>query len=147
MLLARLVDAGDPVETALYGDEHWRQERALAKNWLRVGLAPLLSELTSQMWAFVHTAAERHFPASAISPTKSALLALPTGNSRCGEVRVRFALLDMADHIATSFDKRGASPRQIGSATHYVIFGHRLSKNFELSRSGGNLPKMGVLLF
>jgi hypothetical protein len=54
---------------------------------------------------------------------------------------------NVTDHIATSFDKRGASPRQIGSATHYVIFGHRLSKNFELSRSGGNVPKMGVLLF
>jgi hypothetical protein len=80
-------------------------------------------------------------------------LALAAGKPLCGEVRLRFALPDMADHIATSFDNRsaevvrGASPRQIGSATHYVIFGHRLSKNFELSRSGGDLPKMGVLLF
>jgi hypothetical protein len=107
MLLARLIDAGDPVETALYGDEHWRQERALAKNWLRVGLASLLSELTAQMWALVHTAAERHFRLRRSALRNRPLLALPAGNSRCGEVRVRFALLDMADHIATSFDKPG----------------------------------------
>jgi hypothetical protein len=42
MLLASLVDAGDPVEPALDGTEHRRQERALALEDLR------------------HIAAERH---------------------------------------------------------------------------------------
>ena len=42
MLLARLVDAGDPVEPALDGAEHRRQERPLAFEHAR------------------HVAAERH---------------------------------------------------------------------------------------